>query len=173
VRGPILEIYLWPPGSALYSTTAGRHNLNSCTNLSNMVTPPPQKYLFLVHDSRGTLGPLISTSNPTRMCTIKEPSRLSNTLGNRGGHQAQADRHAAATAPCFSAIHAHHHVHHVHSRAPGWVAARSSCAAARAASGSHATRHTGVAQSSWATRPAEAWTTLPSSAWRTRRAWFM
>jgi hypothetical protein len=119
VRGPILEIYLWPPGSALYSTTAGRHNLNSCTNLSNMVTPPPQKYLFLVHDSRGTLGPLISTSNPTRMCTIKEPSRLSNTLGNRGGHQAQADRHAAATAPCFSAIHAHHHVHHVHSRAPG------------------------------------------------------
>jgi hypothetical protein len=52
-------------------------------------------------------------------------------------------------------------------------AARSSCAAARAASGSHATRHTGVAQSSWATRPAEAWTTLPSSAWRTRRAWFM
>ena len=43
VRGklmvPILEIYLWPPGSALYSTTAGRHNLNSCTHLSNMGHP--------------------------------------------------------------------------------------------------------------------------------------
>jgi hypothetical protein len=39
VWGPILEIYLWPPGSALYSTTAGRHNLNSCTHLSNMGHP--------------------------------------------------------------------------------------------------------------------------------------
>ena len=39
VQESILEIYLWPPGSALYSTTAGRHNLNSCTHLSNMVTP--------------------------------------------------------------------------------------------------------------------------------------
>ena len=44
---PILEIYLWPPGSALYSTTAGRHNLNSCTALAGAGgrTPRPQQTL--------------------------------------------------------------------------------------------------------------------------------